>query len=52
MVATVVQGIDLFKVQEGQPHHYLPNAMGTLTNGKLLIAEAGMVFLIPPALVA
>src|SRR5713226_7832192 len=27
---------------EGQPHHYLPDAVGTLTNGKLFIAEAGM----------
>ncbi len=29
-------------VFEGQPHHYLPDVVGTLTNGKLLIAEAGM----------
>ncbi len=29
-------------VYEGQPHHYLPDVVGTLTNGKLLIAEAGM----------
>ena len=27
---------------EGQPHHYLPDVVGTLTNGKLFIAEAGM----------
>ena len=27
---------------EGQPHDYLPDVVGTLTNGKLLIAEAGM----------
>ena len=29
-------------VYEGQPHHYLPDIVGTLTNGMLLIAEAGM----------
>src|SRR6266571_3314248 len=27
---------------EGKPHHYLPDAVGTLTNGKPFIAEAGM----------
>jgi transposase len=27
---------------EGKPHHYLPDAVGTLTNGKMFIAEAGM----------
>jgi transposase len=27
---------------EGNPHHYLPDAVGTLTNGKPFIAEAGM----------
>jgi len=29
-------------VFEGQPHHYLPDVVGTLTNGKLFIAEAGL----------
>src|SRR5438876_9165975 len=27
---------------EDKPHHYLPDAVGTLTNGKPFIAEAGM----------
>ncbi len=27
---------------EGKPHDYLPDVVGTLTNGKLFIAEAGM----------
>src|SRR5438132_10334295 len=27
---------------EGKPHNYLPDVVGTLTNGKLFIAEAGM----------
>src|SRR5438876_9303530 len=27
---------------EGKPHQYLPDAVGTLTNGKPFIAEAGM----------
>jgi hypothetical protein len=27
---------------EGKPHAYLPDVVGTLTNGKLFIAEAGM----------
>jgi hypothetical protein len=27
---------------ESNPHHYLPDVVGTLTNGKLFIAEAGM----------
>jgi len=27
---------------ENKPHHYLPDAVGTLTNGKPFIAEAGM----------
>jgi transposase len=27
---------------EGKPHEYLPDVVGTLTNGKLFIAEAGM----------
>ena len=27
---------------EGQPHQYLPDAVGTLTSGKPFIAEAGM----------
>ncbi len=27
---------------EGKPHHYLPDVVGTLTNGKTFIAEAGM----------
>src|SRR5713226_31169 len=27
---------------EGNPHDYLPDVVGTLTNGKLFIAEAGM----------
>jgi hypothetical protein len=27
---------------EGKPHDYLPDIVGTLTNGKLFIAEAGM----------
>jgi hypothetical protein len=27
---------------EGKPHHYLPDVVGTLTNGKPFIAEAGM----------
>jgi Mu transposase, C-terminal len=27
---------------EGKPHDYLPDAVGTLTNGKVFIAEAGM----------
>jgi hypothetical protein len=27
---------------EGKPHDYLPDAVGTLSNGKLFIAEAGM----------
>jgi hypothetical protein len=27
---------------EGKPHEYLPDVVGTMTNGKLLIAEAGM----------
>src|SRR6266480_1576467 len=27
---------------ENQPHHYLPDVVGTLTNGKPFIAEAGM----------
>ena len=27
---------------EGKSHHYLPDAVGTLTNGKPFIAEAGM----------
>ena len=27
---------------ESQPHHYLPDVVGTLTSGKLFIAEAGM----------
>src|SRR5215470_4473359 len=29
-------------VFEGQPHDYLPDVVGTLTNGALFIAEAGM----------
>src|SRR5713226_6438396 len=29
-------------VFEGQPHHYLPDVVGTLANGKLFIAEAGL----------
>ncbi len=29
-------------VFEGQPHNYLPDAVGTLANGKLFIAEAGL----------
>src|SRR6266576_6169162 len=29
-------------VFEGNPHDYLPDVVGTLTNGKLFIAEAGM----------
>ena len=29
-------------VFEGQPHDYLPDVVGTLANGKLFIAEAGM----------
>src|SRR2546421_2616948 len=27
---------------EGKPHHYLPDVVGTLSNGKPFIAEAGM----------
>lgn len=27
---------------EGQPHHYLPDVVGMLANGKLFIAEAGL----------
>ncbi|WP_220199683.1 hypothetical protein [Ktedonospora formicarum] len=27
---------------KGKPHHYLPDAVGTLSNGQLVIAEAGM----------
>ena len=27
---------------EGKPHNYLPDVVGTLTNGKLFLAEAGM----------
>src|SRR5439155_26134522 len=27
---------------EGKPHEYLPDVVGTLTNGNLFIAEAGM----------
>jgi hypothetical protein len=27
---------------EGKPHEYLPDVVGTLTNGKFFIAEAGM----------
>ncbi len=27
---------------QGSPHHYLPDVIGTLTDGQLLIAEAGM----------
>ncbi|GHO79140.1 hypothetical protein KSD_69110 [Ktedonobacter sp. SOSP1-85] len=27
---------------EGNPHDYLPNVVGTLANGKMFIAEAGM----------
>ena len=27
---------------ESKPHHYLPDAVGTLTNGQPFIAEAGM----------
>src|SRR5437867_1436200 len=27
---------------EGKPHEYLPDVVGTLTNGKMFIAEAGM----------
>ncbi len=27
---------------EGKPHDYLPDVVGTLSNGKLFIAEAGM----------
>src|SRR3989442_2694850 len=27
---------------ENQPHHYLPDVVGTFTNGKTFIAEAGM----------
>src|SRR6266567_9153373 len=27
---------------EGNPHDYLPDVVGTLSNGKLFIAEAGM----------
>ena len=27
---------------DGKPHEYLPDVVGTLTNGKLFIAEAGM----------
>src|SRR5213595_1862354 len=27
---------------EGKPHHYLPDVVGTLANGKLFIAEAGL----------
>jgi hypothetical protein len=27
---------------EGKPHDYLPDVVGTLTNGKIFIAEAGM----------
>src|SRR6266849_3006325 len=27
---------------EGKPHDYLPDVVGTITNGKLFIAEAGM----------
>ncbi len=27
---------------ENKPHHYLPDAVGTLSNGKPFIAEAGM----------
>jgi hypothetical protein len=27
---------------EGKPHEYLPDVVGTMTNGKLFIAEAGM----------
>src|SRR5260370_10753983 len=27
---------------EGKPHDYLPDVVGTLANGKLFIAEAGM----------
>jgi hypothetical protein len=27
---------------ENQPHHYLPDVVGTLTDGKPFIAEAGM----------
>lgn len=27
---------------ESKPHHYLPDVVGTLSNGKLFIAEAGM----------
>jgi hypothetical protein len=27
---------------EGNPHDYLPDVVGTITNGKLFIAEAGM----------
>jgi hypothetical protein len=29
-------------VFEGDPHHYLPDVVGRLANGKLFIAEAGM----------
>jgi hypothetical protein len=29
-------------VFQGKPHNYLPGVVGTLTNGKLFIAEAGM----------
>lgn len=29
-------------VFKGKPHDYLPDVMGTLTNGRLFIAEAGL----------
>src|SRR5689334_12591226 len=29
-------------VFEGKPHHYLPDVVGRLANGKLFIAEAGL----------
>ena len=36
---------------ENQPHHYLPDVVGTLTNGKLFIAEAGMEYAVSAMIV-
>ena len=44
MVTPAVDGIDLFKIAgrsiEGKPHHYLPDAVGTLQCGTLAMRVA------------